>query len=46
MMTKNDIKERKELGEQPDVLCELSNDELMEVTGGGKPIPLPIVPED
>ena len=45
-MTKKETLERKELGEQPDELCELSDDELSEVTGGGKPIPLPIVPED
>lgn len=43
-------KELKELKEQLDTvnakLYELSDEELIQVTGGGRPIPLPIVPED
>ena len=43
------MKTEKEIKEQtntPDAkLCELSDDDLMQVTGGAKPITLPIIPD-
>lgn len=43
------MKKEKEIKEQtntPDAkLCELSDDDLMQVTGGAKPITLPIIPD-
>ena len=46
MKTEKELKEIKEQIEALNAkLNELTDDELEQVTGGGKPIPLPIIPD-
>lgn len=47
MKTEKELKELKEQLEKVNAkLYELSDEELIQVTGGGRPLPLPIIPED